>query len=91
MAIKNVTALAKHIRGRVKASGIKARVRIAPGSRDCIQVFPPAYEIHFTEAEQREIRLIAVVNGMTLVRGMPIAIEQMTDPCGMNFYTHGPA
>lgn len=76
---------AKHIRGRIKQRGIKARVRIAPGG-GCIQVFSVEYGVQFTEEEQREIRLIGKLNGFTWVRGMPIDIEQMTNPFEFNFY-----
>lgn len=76
---------AAHIRHRIKHEGIKARVRIAP-SRESIQVFVPSPALEFTPAEQRIIRLIAQVNGFTWVRGLPIDIDQMTNPQDFNFY-----
>ena len=76
---------AAHIRRRVKAAGIAARVRIAPGG-GVLQVIAPAYDVEFAPAEQREIRLIAKCNGLALVRGLEIDIEQMTDPRSFNFY-----
>ena len=79
------TAAATHIRNRVKAAGIVARVRVAPGG-GCIQVFAPAFGVKFTEEEQRQIRLIGKCNGFTWVRGMEIDIEQMTNPDSFNFY-----
>ena len=78
-------ALAAHIRHRVKASGIKARVRVAPGGGS-LQVVAPAYGALFAEAQQREIRLIAKCNGLAWVRGVEIDIEQMTNPSEFNFY-----
>lgn len=39
-----------------------------------------------TEAEQRAIRIIATANKLTLVRGLPIVIDQMTNPHEFNFY-----
>ena len=77
--------LAAHIRRRVKAAGIAARVRIAPGG-GVLQVIAPAYDVEFAPAEQREIRLIAKCNGLAWVRGLEIDIEQMTGPRSFNFY-----
>jgi len=87
MSHKEMTS---HIRTRVAASGIKARVMMRNycGVRG-IAVVTPAYEIQFTESEQREIRLIAKVNGLTRARGMEIDIELMTDPTQVNFEFHG--
>lgn len=76
----------KHIRNRIRVSGIKARVRQLPASNTGIQVFPVAYGIEFSAEEQRKIRLIAQVNELTLVRGMSIEIDRDTDPNGMEFY-----
>lgn len=81
---KEMTA---HLRARIAASGIKARVRMAPGAYSkSIQVFPPAYEIEFTHDEQRTIRTIAKSNKLTFVCGIEIDIERMTDPHGMEFH-----
>jgi hypothetical protein len=77
--------IAAHIRGRIKAAGIKARVRIAPGGGS-LQVFVPTFGATFTEEEQRTIRLIAKINRLTWVRGLEIDIEQMTNPQNFNFY-----
>ena len=87
MSHKEMTS---HIRTRVAASGIKARVMMRNycGVRG-IAVVVPAYEIQFTESEQRGIRLIAKVNGLTRARGMEIDIERMTDPSQVNFEFHG--
>ena len=84
--------MTSHIRARVAASGIKARVMMRNycGVRG-IAVVVPAYEIEFTESEQREIRLIAKVNGLTHARGMEIDIERMTHPMQHNFEFHGAA
>lgn len=82
------TQMAKHFRSRLKAAGIKASCRVAPGSKNCVQISPPAYGIEFTEAEQREIRIIAKVNGMTRSRGMEIDIEQMTDSVEALFFIY---
>lgn len=79
---KDMTA---HLRTRIAAKGIKARVRMCPAGKS-IQVFPPSFEAEFTHDEQRFIRALAVANKMTLVRGLPIDIERMTDPHGMEFH-----
>jgi len=78
--------MVRHIRGRIKHMGIRARVRQVPGSKFGIQVFTTGPRIEFTESEQRAIRELAVINGLTAIRGLPIDIERMTDPFGMNFY-----
>jgi hypothetical protein len=80
-----ITEMAAHIRHLVKREGIKARVRVTPGYSS-IQVFPPKYEIEFSNEEQRKIRFIADCNKLTLVQGMKIDINRMTDPHGMQFY-----
>ena len=46
---KEMTA---HIRSRIKAAGIKARVRMMSGG---IQVYTPKYGVEFSEEEQRTI------------------------------------
>ena len=80
MTYKEVT---KHIRNRIAASGINARVLMKRycGS-ETIHIVTPGegFEIKFTESEQREIRLIAKLNGLTLTYGMEIDIERMTNP-----------
>lgn len=77
---KEMTA---HLRNRIKAEGIKARVRFLGRS---IQVFPCAYGVEFSETEQRAIRFIAKVNKLTAIRGQEIDVDRMTDPHGMEFY-----
>jgi len=76
-----------HIRNRICISGIKARVRMLDvcGSK-VIQVNVPSYEIEFTLEEQKRINEIAVNNDLTLVRGLPIVIDQGTNPKAFNFY-----
>ena len=81
----NLAKEAAHIRSRIKHAGIKARVRVAPGGGS-IQVNAPTHETVFSNEDQREIRLIAKVNGFTWVRGMEIVLEQMTNPSTFNFY-----
>lgn len=76
---------AAHIRRRIKHSGIKANVRVAPGG-GAIQVYTHSFDIVFTEDQQREIRSIAKINGFTWVRGMEIIVDQMTNPQQFNFY-----
>lgn len=82
MTLKALTA---HIRHRIAVAGIKARVRMSPAG-GAIQVFPVSHSAQFDEAAQRAIRHIAACNHMTLVQGMPIDVERMTDPHGMEFY-----
>lgn len=76
----------KHLRKRIQVAGIKARVRQLPASKTGLQVFPIAYGVEFSVAEQRTIRLIAQVNNLTLARGMAIVVDQDTDPFGIEFH-----
>jgi len=80
----NLVEMTAHIRRRIKAAGIKARVRKLDDG--CIQVFAPEYGVTFSDDQQREIRHIADCNRLTLVRGLPIVVEQMTNPETFNFY-----
>ena len=80
------TETTAHLRKLIAAEGIKARVRKWDG-KGGIQVFTTAYEISFTEAEQRFIRSAAKANGLTGVRGLEIDVERMTDGHGMVFFT----
>lgn len=82
---KEMTA---HIRRRIKAYGIKANVRMQDccGGAKVIQVNTPEYGLEFTEEQQRSIRHIASVNRLTWVKGLPIDVEQMTNPFDFNFY-----
>ena len=82
----NATQMAAHIRNRIKAAGIKANVRVAPGRGAVVQVNAPAYGVDFTEDQQREIRHIAVCNRLTWACGQPIDVDQMTNPHSFNFY-----
>ena len=84
--LKEMTA---HIRDRIKAAGIKAKVRKldeTPTMGGVIQINVPTYEAEFSEHEQRSIRGLAATNGLTMVRGQPIDVERMTDPKTMSFY-----
>lgn len=80
-----VKAMTKHLRHRIRVAGIKASVRM--GARNEIRVESPEYGVEFTEDEQRRIRLMARTNGLTHARGLPIDIEQMTNPFDFSFYT----
>lgn len=85
LAPLSLVEMTAHIRRRIKAAGIKARVRKFDDSRT-IQVNAPAFGVEFTEDEQREIRHIAVCNRLTWVRGLPIIVEQMTNPSAFDFH-----
>lgn len=78
--------MTKHIRTVLSVEGITARVRLIPGGKKGMQVFPTSYEAKFSEEEQKKIRTIAKANHLTLVRGIEIVIDRMTDPNGMEFY-----
>ena len=78
------------IRTCIRRHKIKARVRKKTFCGDkIIQVSVPTYDSEFTEQEQREIRQIAIDNGLTWVMSMEINPEQMTNPKAFNFFFHG--
>lgn len=69
----------KHIRGRLKAAGIKAKCRCFVACQvQYITVNPPTFEAEFSTEEQKLILNIADCNGLTLARGAAINREQMT-------------
>jgi hypothetical protein len=86
MSTLNHAEMTAHIRNRIKAAGIKARVRAQSCGSASIQVNTPVYGQEFSSADQRAIRHIALCNKLTLVRGMEIIIEQDTNPFEFNFY-----
>jgi tellurite resistance protein len=79
--------LTAHFRNRLKAAGIKARCKMLTycGER-VIRIGVPTSDGRFTDDEQRVIRTIAQVNGLTLVQGMAIDVERMTDTQEATFY-----
>lgn len=70
--------LTAHIRDRIKAAGIKrvgVRMLTITGEQ-AIAVDPlGGVDARFTYEEQRTIRLIAQVNHLTYVRGLPIEVD----------------
>lgn len=78
--------MCSHIRNRVKVAGIKSRVSIreACGVR-YIQVSIVDFAVKFTDEQQRLIREIAKVNGLTWNRGGEIIVDQMTNPDTFQF------
>jgi hypothetical protein len=84
MTSKEMTS---HIRNRITVAGVKgARVRMAPSTRNVIQVFPKGgVDAEFTADEQIIVATIAEVNGLTLTRGLPIVVGQGTHGHGFTF------
>ena len=77
--------IAANLRESIKAAGIRARVRVAPGGGS-VQVNAPEYGITFSGEDQAAVRSLAVSLGCTLVRGMPIDVARDTNPNGFEFY-----
>ena len=78
--------LTAHLRKRIKVAGIKARVDMMKTCGcEAIRVFVPAFEVTFTEAEQREIAHIAKVNGLTYANGLEIQVDT-AHPQSFHFY-----
>jgi hypothetical protein len=86
MSHKEVTS---EMRAALKVAGIKARVRlyVSCGVR-YVEVFVPAYEIEFTEAEQATIKAHAARFGFTGSRGSALR-EDPTNPKTFHFEYHG--
>lgn len=87
MTHKEMTA---HIRGRIKKAGIRARVKMnqpLKGWPGGITIDTPTFEAEFTADEARVIAEIAIANGLTKTRGMPIDLEiaTMTGNKGQSF------
>lgn len=83
----NQSEMTIYLRKLIAKAGIKARVRKLANSRTGIQVFTVAHEVEFTHEEQRFIRTTAQANKLTLIRGLAIDTDRMTDPAGMEFHT----
>ncbi len=87
--------MTKHIRGRVAAAGIKARVlkTTCCGVR-YIKVVVPAADATWTPAEIETIGIIGQVNRLTFARKSPIDLEnlrQLTGKTLFDFEYHGEA
>lgn len=85
-----LTAAAATFRNALKASGIKARVRVCNASGyDFLQVIVPTYTSRFSAEEIAIFCRFAVQSGMTLVQGLPIIPEneaQLTGALQWEFY-----
>lgn len=82
--------MTKHIRTRLAKAGIPCRVRMAViCGNSMIQVITPTFEARWTPEQLRQIGLIARVNHLTFVRGLPIhsdeIIEQLTESTQFDF------
>lgn len=81
--------MTKHIRRRIRAAGIKARCRLYVACQiNYIAVDGVTCEGEFSDDDQRTIRSIAEVNGLTLARGAAIDVEQMTNSKQFLFEYH---
>ena len=90
MTFKEITA---HIRRRVRAENIPARVRMVEscGTR-IVQVFGVTHEARWTPEQLTLIGRIARVNGLTFVRQMPVTEDhcaQMTGRAHFDFFFWG--
>lgn len=80
---KEMTA---HIRRRLKASGIKAKCSLYDScGYHWIRVCTPTFGSRFTDGQQKEINLIAKVNGLTKAQGLEIDIERATISTQVNY------
>lgn len=79
--------LTAHLRDRIKKAGIKACCSLQTYcGEQVIRVSVPKYDAQFTEDEQRTIRTIAQVNGLTFARGSAIDLDRMTNSQEFVFY-----
>lgn len=68
--------MTKHIRGRLKAAKIPARVRLFSAcGRNCIQVDRIEHDAVWTAEQAKEINLIAKVNKLTKAQGSEIDLS----------------
>ena len=81
---KEITA---SVRKGIKDIGIKALVKmdVSCGSR-YVRIDVPKYGLEFSVDEQQKIKRIAIAHSLTFVRGIPICIDQNTDPYSFNLY-----
>jgi hypothetical protein len=77
---------AAHIRGKLKAQKIPARVRIytACGTK-YIQISGVKYDSEWTEKESVSIRLCAKANGLKGAQGSEINMNPILNPPSFNF------
>ncbi len=80
---KEMTA---HIRTRIKKAGIKASVsKYTSCGVNWVRVAVCTHDGEFTPLEQAAIKIIAQSNKLTLAQGLPIIIENSTNPQQFNF------
>lgn len=75
-----------HMRAKLKAFGVKARVRMMDGA---IQVITPTFEYSWSHSELLEIAKCAIANRMTFVQGMeidPSIVKQLTGRNQFDFF-----
>jgi len=83
MTAKELTA---HIRNRIKVAGIAAHCRkYTSCGYDWIRVSVTAHDKNFTADEQLRIKMIAQVNKLTMAQGLPINMENATNPQEFHF------
>ena len=87
----NHKRLTKHLRSRIKAEEIVARVKIREGNEGykVISVMVPTYDARFAAAEIHKFCVAAKAIGLTLVRGAaiePYHQEKLTDKQQWDFY-----
>jgi hypothetical protein len=76
-----------HVRGRLKAAGIKARCKLVVScGSESISVSPIGPDDRFSTEEQETICRIGIASHLTFVRGLPIDPTQGTYGHGMEFY-----
>lgn len=85
--------LTKHIRGRLKAHKVPARVKMNDFCGTAVvTIVTPSYDYRWSSEELREIGICAQVNRLTLSQGMPIDLAVMVQLTGLtqhNFEFHG--
>ena len=78
---------AQAMRDNLKSLKISARVHVGTGSmRSAVYVEAPSANSLFSEGAQQSIKKSAVALGLTLVRGLPIQVDDATSPrCAVFF------
>lgn len=82
--------MTKHIRTRIHKSGIQAKCSMTIScGQPIIRVNVTGPDVEWTDVEQKEIRIIAKANHLSMARGGEIDIERMTNPQEFWFEFHG--
>jgi hypothetical protein len=83
--MKTHKEITKHIRGRLKAHKVPARVKMNDFcGKTVVTIVTPTYDFRWTPEQLREIGICAQVNKLTRAQGMPIDLDVLVQLTGLN-------